>query len=158
MIDKPPLRFSLIGFIFVGAAGFGLAYGFVRSFHLSWYEAVACIAFLLLIQWMIYKSGKAASYANAQAWAQSQATAAANASAKSVAQALALSEAAATAIASANASAIASNSVVLQLAALPTAELVYEQVKKLASTGFEEGIEGILEGLPAREQLTESRS
>ena len=137
-MEKPPMRFNVLGFMALIGAGFGIAYGFVRSAHLSWYQMLAAMAVILLVQYLIWRNGKSASYANAQAWASAQVDVAVNASAQAVANARAMSAAFASAQATAIASAQASNSVILQLAALPTAELVRERVLELAKTSDDE--------------------
>lgn len=156
MQEKPPMRFNLLLFLFLIGAGFGIAYGIVRIEQLSFWNSIFCFIGVILIAWLIFRSGKAASYVNAQAWAASVAEAHANASAQAVALAQNQLEVFTQATAKAEAIATATNSVYLQLAALPTPELVYQEVKKLASTGFDEGLRSIMEGLPAKDQLTES--
>ena len=100
-------------FVLVAALGIGVAYGVVRAFNLSLVAQILSFIVIMLIMWLIFRQGKAASYSSAQAWANSVANAHADAYATAKAKAEALSEAYAMAISQANAT--ASNIVNLQL-------------------------------------------
>ena len=97
----------------VGGLGLGLAYGVVRSFHMGLVAEICSLAVCLLIMWLIYRQGKASSYANAQSWAQAQVDIALDITNQATAKAEALSEAYSMAISQANAT--AQNSVVFQV-------------------------------------------
>ena len=96
---------NFLTFVIVGGFAFGIALGVVKSAHLSVLASLLSLAFVLLVMWLIFRQGKAASYSSAQAWANSQADAAAAAYSMAQAKAEALSQAYSLAIASANAQA-----------------------------------------------------
>jgi len=97
--------------------GLGLAYGVIRSFNLSIMAQVATSATVLLICYLIFSRGKAASYSQAQAWAQNEVNMAVEVYNQATAKAEALASAYATAISSANAN--ATNNITIEL---PTGE------------------------------------
>lgn len=109
--SSKPIIFALVAGI-----GFGVAFGVIRSAHLSKPFAILSGIAVLLILWLIFRQGKASAYAEAQAWAQSVANSASEAYSIAEAKANALSQAYASAISQANAT--ASNVVNLSLPAL----------------------------------------
>ena len=100
-------------YVLVGGLGLGLAYGVVRSFHMGLVAEICSLAVCVLIMWLIYRQGKASSYANAQSWAQAQVDIALEVTNQATAKANALSEAYSIAISQSNAT--AQNSVVFQV-------------------------------------------
>lgn len=131
-------RFNLIGFLALIGMAFGFAYGIVESSHLSWVYKIVCFCAVLLVAWLIWRSGAASSYANAQAWANAKAESYANASAEAIASAVSKSEAIAEASARAIASATATNTTIIHLARLGTPELLYDAVHALAKSADED--------------------
>lgn len=138
MNNQPDRRFNMFGFVCLIGCSFGIAFGVIKSAHLSLtYRIVAGVA-VLLVAWLIYRSGASSSYANAQAWAQSQAEAYAQAHSEAIANATAQAEAIAEASARAIAQATATNTTIIQLAKLGSPELVYDAVTALVESADED--------------------
>jgi hypothetical protein len=97
---------SPIMFALVAGLGLGFAYGAIKSFNLSLTANILSFTIILLIMWLVFRQGKASSYANAQAWAQNEVDIAIEVANTATAKANALSEAYSMAISQANAQAI----------------------------------------------------
>lgn len=93
--------------------GLGLAYGVIRAFKMSMTAQILTSATVLLICYLIFTRGKAASYSQAQAWAQNEVNMAVEVYNQAAAKAEALAQAYATAISSANAN--ATNNITIEL-------------------------------------------
>lgn len=116
-----------IALALTGGLGLGLAYGVIRSFHMSLVAQIASSLTVLLICWLIFSRGKSQAWSQAQAWAQNEVNIAMEVYNQATAKAEALSQAYANAIASANAT--ATNNITLEL---PNGEK-----KTLTQTEFE---------------------
>lgn len=116
-----------IALALTGGLGLGLAYGVIRSFHMSLIAQIGVSFTILLICYLIFTRGKAASYSEAQAWAQNEVNMAVEVYNQAAAKAEALAQAYATAISSANAN--ATNNI--------TIELPNGEKKTLTQTEFE---------------------
>ena len=102
-----PIMYALIA-----GVGFGMAYGAIKSFNLGRTAELLTFGAIVLILWLIFRQGKALSYAQAQAWAQNQVDIALEVCNIATAKANALSQSYATAISQANAT--ATNAIYLQ--------------------------------------------
>jgi hypothetical protein len=95
-----------IVYALVAGLGLGIAYGIVKSFNIGLTAQILSFGAIALIMWLIFRQGKASSYAQAQAWAQNEVDIAIEVANTATAKANALSEAYSMAISQANAQAI----------------------------------------------------
>jgi hypothetical protein len=119
-----------IGYIFTASFGFGMCYGVIRSFRLGLVAEIASSLAIFAICWSIFRSGKKASYANAQSWAQAQVDVQVQVYQLATSEAKALSNAYSTAIS--NASAVATQQITIDTGAL--LELIANGSKLLTGT------------------------
>lgn len=108
-----PKSGSAIIFIITASLSFGIAVGVVKTLRLGLAQGGLAIAAIMLIQWLIFRSGRSSSYASAQAWAQANVDVAVEVTNILQAEAKALSVAYSLAISNANAT--AQNQVSIQL-------------------------------------------
>lgn len=125
--------------------GLGLAYGVIRSFHMSLMANILSAGAVLLICYLLFNRGRASSYSTAQAWAQNEVNVAVEVYNQATAKAEALSLAYATAISSANAQ--ATNNI--------TIELPNGEKKTLTQQEFEGIINASRDAQPSRVSMGE---
>ena len=101
-----PIMYAL-----TAGVGLGMAYGAIKSFNLGRTAQILTFGTIVLILWLIFRQGKASSYATAQAWAQNQVDIALEVCNIATAKANALSQSYSLAISQANAT--ATNSIYL---------------------------------------------